>query len=881
VDEEKTPPEDSRPTRTSKPLESAQPEQIGNYRLLQKLGEGGMGEVWEAEQEEPVRRRVALKLIKAGMDTKQVVARFESERQALALMSHPSIAKVFDAGATEQGRPYFAMEYVKGEPLTQYCDKHRLSTTARLELFLQICDGVQHAHQKGIIHRDLKPSNVLVEVSAGKPVPKIIDFGVAKATQHRLTEKTMFTQLGVLVGTPAYMSPEQAEMTGLDVDTRTDVYSLGVMLYELLVGALPFDPKELKAAGYDEIRRKIREEEPSRPSARITTPGEDSTEAAKRRSVDLPTLRRELRGDLDWITMKALAKDRTRRYGSPNELAADVGRHLRHEPVEAGPPSTVYRLGKFVRRHRVSVAAGAVVLLAMIAGLAVATYGVIRATRAEAEARQEAATAEQVSDFLVGLFRVSDPIEARGREITAREILDQGAEKISRELQDQPLVRARLMATIAEVYGYLGVRDTGRELAQEALRIRREKLGNDHPAVADSLMTLAGATSLSEDLETTRSLFEQAIEIYERSVSPNDLRIAEGLAMLAMILGAEGRGEEMLPLLERVLAIEESALSPENPGEWASLAAAAESSLGLDWFRPLLEREIEIRERKLGPDHPTLVNCLWSLGLVLSQQHEYLEARRVLERSLELSERVQGRDHPDQFAILSILGSLTVQIGDLERARVLFERSLALNDRLLGPDHFKTAISRFQLGSLLSLFGEYETAESHLERALAIFEESTIDSNTAATMLALAHLRYKTGDLEQAQDLAERGMSIFERVFGPESPMRASALYVLSAVHMARGEWSEADTLFDEAQQLTEASLGEDHPELFYAEACRQALRGRRDEAIQSLRQALDHGFKRHVAVTHDPDFDSLRGDPEFEAVVAEIKQRADAEWGR
>jgi non-specific serine/threonine protein kinase/serine/threonine-protein kinase len=838
MSEDQHPPDDPESTRTVRPPDSARPERIGPYHLLQKLGEGGMGEVWEAEQEEPVRRRVALKLIKAGMDTKQVVARFESERQALALMSHPSIAKVFDAGATEQGRPYFAM-----------------------------------------VHRDLKPSNVLVELSDGKPVPKIIDFGVAKATQQRLTEKTMFTQLGVLVGTPAYMSPEQAEMTGLDVDTRTDVYSLGVMLYELLVGALPFDPKELQAAGYDEIRRKIREEEPSRPSARITTPGEDSTEAARRRNADLPTLKRELRGDLDWITMKALEKDRTRRYGSPNELAADIGRHLRVEPVEAGPPGTAYRMGKFVRRHRLGVAAGAGVLLALVLGLAAATYGMVRATRAEEQARQEAATAEQVSGFLVGLFEVSDPNQARGNEITAREILDQGAEKISRELQDQPLVRARLMATMAEVYGWLGVRDTGRELAQEALRIRREKLGDGHPDVADSLMTLAGATFLSEDLETTRTLFEQAIEIYEKSVGPNDLRIAEGLAALATILGMEGRGEEMLPLLERVVAIDELALSPENPGDWASLAGAAESSFGLDGFRPLLEREIEIRERKLGPDHPTLVKCLWSLGLVLSQQGEYLEARRVLERSLELSESVQGPDHPEQFAILSVLASLTVEIGDLERARVLFERSLALNEKLFGPDHFKTAMGMYLLGNVLSLMREYETAESYLESALAIFEESTIDVNTGSVVLALAHLKYKRGDLEQALELAERCIEIFERTVGSEIQGYVYALYVLSSVHMARGERSRADALFEQALQINEALLGEDHPDLFYAEACRHAQYGRRDEAIQSLRQAMERGFRRHVGVTHDPDFDSLRGDPEFEELVAEIKRRAEAEW--
>jgi len=337
-------------TETIPPSASESPETIGNYRIIQKLGEGGMGEVYEAEQTEPIRRRIALKIIKWGMDTKQVVARFESERQALALMNHPNIAKVFDAGATEQGRPFFVMECVKGVPITEYCDKHKLNNRQRLELFNQVCDGIQYAHQKGIIHRDIKASNVLVMIQDDKPVPKIIDFGVAKATAQRLTEKSVFTEMGQLIGTPEYMSPEQAEMSGLDIDTRTDVYSLGVLLYELLVGVLPFESEDLRSAGFDEIRRKIREVEPPKPSTRLTTPGFDTAHALKNRQMDLSTLAKQLKGELDWITMKAMAKDRTQRYASASELAADVTRYLKQEPVVAGPPSATYRLRKYVRR---------------------------------------------------------------------------------------------------------------------------------------------------------------------------------------------------------------------------------------------------------------------------------------------------------------------------------------------------------------------------------------------------------------------------------------------------------------------------------------------------------------------------------------------------
>jgi serine/threonine protein kinase len=408
---------------------------IGPYRLRERVGVGGMGEVWAAEQEKPFRRKVALKILKAGMDTAEVIARFEAERQALAIMDHPCIATVYDAGSTPSGRPYFAMEFVQGIPITEYCDRHKLDTRERLKLFMQLCDGVQHAHQKAVIHRDLKPSNVLVTEIDNKPVPKIIDFGVAKATSQRLTEKTMFTHLGQLIGTPEYMSPEQAELTGEDIDTRTDVYSLGVILYELLAGALPFDSKELREAGFEGIRRIVRDKEPPKPSTRVTTLGEKSAIAAQSRHTDPGNLSSQLRGDLDWIVMKALAKDRMRRYASAADLAADIERHLNRQPVLAGPPSKAYRMKKFVARHRVGVAAAVVVAFALILGIVGMTVGLFRAIKAERVAREEAETSSRVSQFLEDLFAVSDPGEAQGNTITAREILDTGAEKIDRELK--------------------------------------------------------------------------------------------------------------------------------------------------------------------------------------------------------------------------------------------------------------------------------------------------------------------------------------------------------------------------------------------------------------------------------------------------------------
>ncbi len=349
---------------------------IANYRVLQKIGEGGMGEVYEAEQQHPVRRRVALKVLKGGLATQQVIARFESERQALAMMNHPNIARVFEAGVTESGSPFFAMELVHGEPITDYCDRHRLTTNDRLTLFAKACVGVQHAHQKGIIHRDIKPSNVLVAIEDGQATPKIIDFGIAKATAQRLTDRTLFTELGQWIGTPEYMSPEQAEMTGLDIDPRTDVYSLGVLLYELLVGARPLDSEALRQAGLDEVRRRIREDEPTRPSTKVSGLGDDSKITARNRQADVATLVQQLRGDLDWITMKALAKDRTRRYASPADLAADLGRHLADEPVLAGPELASYRAIKFMRRHRVTIGVG-FLMIALVTSAVLATIGLL------------------------------------------------------------------------------------------------------------------------------------------------------------------------------------------------------------------------------------------------------------------------------------------------------------------------------------------------------------------------------------------------------------------------------------------------------------------------------------------------------------------------
>jgi serine/threonine protein kinase/tetratricopeptide (TPR) repeat protein len=738
------------------------PDRIGPYKILDFLGEGGMGAVYLAEQEQPIRRKVALKVVKLGMDTKEVIARFESERQALAMMNHPNIAQVYDAGTTERGAPYFVMEYVAGIPITDYCDMQRLSTQERLEIFIPVCQAVQHAHQKGIIHRDIKPSNVLVAVQDGKPVPKIIDFGIAKATNQRLTEKTVFTQQGFLIGTPEYMSPEQAEMTGLDVDTTTDIYSLGVLLYQLLVGALPFDAGALRRAGYDEIRRMIREEEPPKPTTKLSSLGQSAKEIAERRRTDVASLAKDLRGDLEWVTMKAMAKDRTRRYASASELAMDIGRSLRFEPVLAGPPSSVYRIGRYIRRHRGGVIAATVVLVAILIGTAGITIGLLRAVRAEKKAVEEAATAKRVSDFLVDLFKISDPSKAKGNTVTAREILDRGAKKVEEELVGQPPIQARMMETMGTVYSSLGLYPQAQAMLEKALQLKRKIHGIDHLRVAETLHYLGIVYEEQGKYEEAASQFNKSLDIRSKQLKPDDPEIARSLNSLAIILYSQGKYAEAEPLFERSLAIKEKAERPDEldvADTLINLGALKQAQGKNADSEAFFKRALAVSEGKLGAENPDLVaTILNDLGSCYESQGRRLEAEPLYSRSLAIWEKLLGPDHPDVAIALHNLANLYRNVGKHTQAEPLYLRSLAIWEKTLGPDHPHVGTSLRERANLYRDQGRYAEAEPLYVRSLQIFEKSPDENHRHVkdTMENYILLLRKTNRAEEALKLENR-----------------------------------------------------------------------------------------------------------------------------
>ncbi|HZD75530.1 MAG TPA: serine/threonine-protein kinase [Acidobacteriaceae bacterium] len=884
---------------------------VGLYQLVRPIGEGGMGEVWLAEQKEPVRRRVAIKLIKAGMDTREVIARFESERQALALMNHPSIAKVFDAGSTAEGRPYFVMEYVAGMPITAYCDRHRLTTRQRLKLLVAVCEGVQHAHQKAIIHRDLKPSNILVSEVDGKPIPQIIDFGVAKAIAHRLHDGSVYTQVGSPVGTLGYISPEQADSGGEDIDTRSDVYSLGVVLYELLCGTLPFD---FRKVAWHEVLLRLREEDAPSPSTRFRVPGENSAFAAKNRGTELDSLFGLLHGDLDAITLRALEKDRGRRYSTPMELAADISRYLNNQAVLARSPSAVYRAGKYIRRHRLGVT---LVTLLVLLGVIFALAQTIELR----SIRRERDRADRISDFLTNMFRLPAPSEARGNTVTVREILDRSSDEIERGLDRDPVVRSQLMMVMARTYENLGLFSRAHALLERVVQDRAERLGANNPMTlearslmgwvvfrqgrdseAESLLraTIDDQTRVlgSDDPATLESrdrlariLLRQAhydqveklerdlIDISGRRQGPNNPQALQFMGGLAIALAGQNRFAEAEKEYRELLDRERSGLGPDHPDTLATVHDLASFYLNQGNYEEaekLYRENLEIEKRILGPEHPDTANSMTSLANTIRfSDNRRAEAEGLYRKSLEIERRVVGADHSYTTGAEEGLANLLSDEQRYPEAEALLRQVFSVRQRLLGSEHTDTLLSQYNLATVLKHEERYAEAEA-LTRSTLQTQERVLDANdpdTSASRSLLADILLREQRPEEAEYFARRAFNAQLRTLGQKHQDTLESLGLLGDALTRTGRYDDAKKLYTDsiggmaADQSYAAREGV--VDLWYDLACLAVRSGHRDEAFAYLGHAVDSGYNNVPYMRSDNALKSLRSDPRFNKVVA------------
>ena len=739
-------------------------DRIGRYKLMEQIGEGGCGVVYVAEQEQPVRRRVALKVIKLGMDTRQVMARFEAERQALALMDHPNIARVLDAGATDTGRPFFVMELVRGIKITDYCDENKLSTPDRLGLFVQVCRAIQHAHQKGIIHRDIKPSNILVTVNDGKPVPKVIDFGIAKATQGRLTEQTVYTAFEQFIGTPAYMSPEQAVMTSLDIDTRSDIYSLGVLLYELLTGRTPFDPTELMQAGLDAMRQTIREREPLRPSTKLNgLTSDELTTAAKRRASDPPRLINLLRGDLDWIVMKALEKDRTRRYEAANGLAMDIERHLKNEPVEARPPSKIYRFQKLVRRNKLGFVAALALALALLLGAVVSSSQAIRATRAEAASVHAQKLAEAINKFLTEdlLYQATPDANASEKNVTLKEVIEKAARKLDHDAQiaSEPEVEAFLRLAVGNTYFKLGILDEAERHIRRALALRRASLGPRHAQTLAAQETLAW-----------------------------------------LLVGGLRKFAEGETLSRDTWQTRRQVLGPEHRDTLDSMDTHATS---LDHQRKFEQAEeiyrecLVLRGKVLGTNHSDFLVTLGNLGQLLAERGKLAEGERLVREVIDRRTRAGLGDTTDTFASINNLAVILL-MGDRpdEAERVLADAQRRATKRF-GPENpISTLHLQRALARALAEQGRFEEAEALAAQTLAIHRRvASSYEGTGRTLMILGRVKVEQGKFDEAKPLLREALELFREHCSSKRELSAQAANWLGAVETANRAFPEAENL--------------------------------------------------------------------------------------
>jgi len=652
---------------TSQPAWAPEPgERIGPYVVRQVIGEGGFGLVCEAEQKVPVQRTVALKILKTGLDTREVIARFEAERQALAVMEHRFIAKVLDAGATDSGRPYFVMEFVPGEPVTDFCRRNNLDVESRLRLFLQVCEAIEHAHQKGIIHRDIKPSNVLVTMQGERQVPKIIDFGIAKATGPTLGPGTTFTAAGQLVGTPAYMSPEQADLGTLDVDTRTDIYSLGALLYEMLVGMPAFGPETLHGKGMLEIRRILCEQEPVKPSTRVSArPAEDAQR-------DMRSLHRQLKGDLDWIVLKAMEKDRGRRYATTGELAADIKRHLAFQPVLAGPPSGLYLLAKFVRRHRAGVAAAALVTVVTAMGFWVVMWQRERA-------RTEAMVASAVIQTMNDLF--TSTADRSPKESIDRPLLDLVSSRLNSDdvFADKPQVRGRVYGMLAYFYSRLDEAAIAAAHWESSLALRRSEFGDDH---AETLLNMNSLAAVYRELGDPAKAEELSREAMEKGAAAHGSRnrvTLSAMSALGAALRDQERYDEAVPLLEETWALQSEVLGEESYYTLNTMSELSELWLEIDQPEKALEpmkEVVKVRRKVSGPRRPQTIEAMIQMARVYAALGSFDEA----ERYLSDAHAIRAADLGEEDRLTVAVADSLAKLRDQRRASGAVEASAVRDD---------------------------------------------------------------------------------------------------------------------------------------------------------------------------------------------------------
>jgi serine/threonine protein kinase/tetratricopeptide (TPR) repeat protein len=784
-------PEIERELARLKPEEEG--ERIGRYKLLQEIGQGGFGTVWMAEQLEPLSRRVALKIIKLGMDTREVIGRFEQERQALAMMDHPNIAQVFDAGSTPFGRPYFVMELVKGIQITEFCDERQLDTQQRLELFGDVCSAINHAHQKGVIHCDIKPSNVMITLHGDKPVVKVIDFGVAKATQGKLTDKTLFTRFEQFIGTPAYMSPEQTAMSGLDIDTRSDIYALGILLYELLTGKPPFDAKTLASAGHEEMRRIIREVEPSRPSLRLSTvAGDERTHLARARRVASEKLNRTVRPDLDWIVMKAIEKDRERRYETANGLALDIQRFLANEPVSAGPPTARYRFSRFVRRNRVALRVAGAIATVLIGATVVSMTMAIRALKAEKQANQKA----------------TEEAEARKLADAARLDADSLSRFFARALQrGDPEHGGREMTVVDAVK--LAIKDLDDEisrLSENEVELRR-----------NSIWTLHKLGFTHEIIP----LQEKVRDFYLSKFGPQHAKSLDSSLNLAFYIsrdrGTEGGIEKATRILEQLTEYE-NVWPPEKIREWfQTLTNLRQCYRQLNRFEEAVkisEKALETCRRLYTSDSEATLKAMTDLATVLSEAGRHQEAIAIRTEALEIQRKTSGPLHPQTLVTIHHLANLYHNAGNLDKALKLREDVLPQFREVLGLRNADTLMAMHNFAESCFEAGRKAEATKLLEEVVALRPDVSGPTHvdTLEAMHDLATCYFDAGRAEEALALRELVLPLRRELLGKENPDTLEAMTNLAVSLNCAGRQPESFAVQEEALAIARRVLPPNHP---------------------------------------------------------------------